>query len=144
MTIAIRQSQTSSIGCMYVRAHIYQHHPLFATRRIVAPRLATYTDTIVEISITVSLAINPISRAVHSDTILWLPDPFGSRRDCTRLREAGQADVALIYLRNCLARCCLRNYDNVTISRYYPKESSSHGRTLPCKLGDTTVSQLVD
>jgi len=107
---------------MYVRAHIYQH-PLFATRRIVAPRPAAYTDTIVEISITVSPAINPIPRTVRSDTILWLPEPFGSRRNYTRLREARQAYVALIYLRNCLARCCLQNYDNVTISWYNPKES---------------------
>jgi len=98
---------------MYVRAHIYQH-PLFATRRIVAPRPAAYTDTIVEISITVSLAINPIPRAAFAQILVYgLPYPFGSRRNHARLREAGQADIALIYSRNCLARYCLRNYDNV-------------------------------
>ena len=55
MTIAVRQSQTSSIG----RTQAHQH-PLVATRCIVAPRPTAYIDTIVEISINVSPAINPI------------------------------------------------------------------------------------
>lgn len=62
MTIALRQSQTSSVGSTRTYIHASASIICNETHCYITPH-SMCTDTIVEISITVSSAINPIPRA---------------------------------------------------------------------------------